>query len=80
MPHIDVLTIAWKEGKGLPFSPFCHFCLAERSSQPYGDYLIGPQMMTDQEIDECADLLIREIESARKKAKRELAKHKRKTV
>ena len=76
MPTINVLTIAWKKGDGLPFNPFCHFYLAEKSSQPYGDCLMSPVMMTDLEVDECADQLIREIQSARKKAKKELAKHK----
>jgi hypothetical protein len=70
---IGVLTIAPQKGQML-FNPRCHFYLATYSEDSQKRILLSPELMTDLEIDESADYLIKEIEKARRKAKRELAR------
>jgi len=78
MAEISVLTVAPKKGD-LPFTPFVHFYLTSHSIDGAGRNLMGPELMTDIEIDETVDQLIEQLEKARKKAKKELHKAKGKT-
>lgn len=72
MAQIDTLLIA--PGKGdQPFAPFVHLWLSEVSRDSEGRELLSPKLMTDREIDESVDKLIRQLEKARKRAKRELS-------
>jgi hypothetical protein len=73
MTKIDVFEVAPEKGK-IPFTPFLHIYLSEHASDSEGRKLLSPQLMTDKEIDEAIDSLIRQLEKVRKKAKSKLKK------
>lgn len=68
---IGVFTVAPRKGDP-PFSPFTHIWLSQHSKDTDGRILLSPQLMTDTEVDESVDWLIKQLEKARKKAKKDL--------
>lgn len=77
MAEISVLTVAPKKNE-VPFPPFVHIYLSCASKDNDGRNLMSPELMTDIEVDETIDYLIKQLEKARKKAKSELMKAKQK--
>ena len=76
MAEISVLTVAPRKGDP-PFTPYVHIYLSQHMTADSGRILLSPQLMTDVEIDESVDWLIKQLEEARKKAKNDLKKKKR---
>jgi hypothetical protein len=77
MAEISVLTVAPKKNEP-PFPPFVHIYLSSHSVDTDGRNLMSPELMTDIEVDETIDYLIKQLEKVRKKAKSELMKTKQK--
>ena len=71
MAEISVFTVAPRKGDP-PFTPYVHIWLSQPSDVIEGKILISPQLMTDREIDESVDWLIKQLERARKMAKKKL--------
>ena len=73
MAKIDILKVSAKKDDP-PFSPFLKITLSEYSSDSAGNVFLSPELMTEKEIDESIDLLMAQLEKARKTAKRKLKK------
>jgi hypothetical protein len=71
MANIDVIEVAPKKGDK-PFTPYLHIDLSEHSSDSEGHILLSPRLMTEKEIDEAIESLIKKLEKARKAAKSKL--------
>jgi hypothetical protein len=76
MAEINVFEVAPKKGD-MPFTPYLHIHLSEYSSDAEGHILLSAQLMTDKEIDEAVDLLLKQLENVRKRAKSKLKKSKK---
>jgi len=73
----DISVFRVEPGKGDP--PCTHYVqiwLSGFSQGPGGRILLSPDLMTDVEVDESVDLLIKQLEKIRKEAKKELHKKK----
>jgi hypothetical protein len=77
MAEIGVCTVAPRKDDP-PFTPFANIWLSQRSADSEGRILLSPQLRTDREIDESVDRLIEQLETVRKKAKKELRETKEK--
>ena len=75
MAAINVFEVAPRKGDK-PFTPFVHIHLSEHQSDSKGHILLSPQLMTDKEIDEAVNSLVKQLENVRKKAKLKLRKAK----
>lgn len=73
MTEINFFGVAPKKGD-IPFRPYLRISLSEHSSDSEGHILLSPELMTDKEIDEAVDLLVKQLENVRKKAKSKLKK------
>jgi hypothetical protein len=62
--------------KSSPFNPYVYVVLSEHVRDSGGNITLTPHLMTEVEIDEAVDLLIKQLEKARNKAKKELQKAK----
>ena len=62
---------SWKKGD-YPVAPFVHISVDFHSEEEDGRILLSPQLVTDNEVDNAVDALIRELEAFRKAAKKEL--------
>ena len=75
MSTFSVITVA--RGKNdPPFNPYVYVVLSEHFKDSGGNITLSPKLMAEVEIDEAVDLLIKQLEKARKKAKKELQKAK----
>lgn len=70
MAKIDAYRVAPQKGD-YPFTPYIYLSISEYSEEN-GKICVSRKLMTDREIDEVVDRLIKQLETARKKAKREL--------
>jgi acyl-CoA reductase-like NAD-dependent aldehyde dehydrogenase len=61
----------WKKGE-YPITPFVHVAVAFHSEAD-GQVLLSPPLMTEKEVDDEVDALVRELEAFRQSAKKELA-------
>lgn len=75
MAEIKVFEVAPKREQ-IPFTPYLHLCVSEYGSDSDGNIFLSSILMTDKEIDEAVDLLISQLENARKTAKTKLNKSK----
>ena len=73
MAEINVFEVAPKKGD-IPFTPYLHIHLSEHASDSEGHILLSARLMTDKEIDEAVDLLLKQLEKVRKRAKSKLKK------
>ncbi len=71
MPEIEVLKIAPRKNEP-PFTPFVQVWLSQHTVDSNGRILLSPELMTDFEIDEAVDFLVKQLEQTRKKAKQAL--------
>jgi hypothetical protein len=78
MSQIDIY--ARKPVKGLPCDPCVNICLTSCTKNVDSPILLSPDLMGDQEVDESVDYLIKQLEAARKKAKRILKKQEEKLL
>jgi len=60
----------WKKGQ-YPVAPFLRLSVGF-SSEKDGNVLLSPQLMTEKEVDETVDGLIKELEEFRRTTKKEL--------
>lgn len=75
MANFSVITVA--RGKNdPPFNPYVYVVLSEYFTDSAGNITLSPNLMAAVEIDEAVDLLIKQLEKARNKAKKELQKAK----
>ena len=70
MAEIHIHRVAPQKGD-LPFNPYIYLWLSG-SLEKNGKMCLTSNLMNDREIDEAVDRLIKQLETARKKAKREL--------
>jgi hypothetical protein len=75
MAIFSVMTKARRKNDP-PFNPYVYVVLSEHFKDPGGNITLTPHLMTEIEIDEAVDLLIKQLEKARNKAKKELQKAK----
>lgn len=75
MAEISVFTIAPRK-EDLPITPYVHIYLSGYSRGDSEEILLSPILMTNVEIDESVDGLIKQLEKAHKKAKKDLQKAK----
>jgi DNA-binding transcriptional regulator/RsmH inhibitor MraZ len=75
MAEISVFKVA-PEKNDLPFNAFIHIWLSQYSEDSKGRILLSAQLMSAVEIDESVNYLIKQLERARVKAKKELQKAK----
>jgi len=61
---------SWKKGQ-LPISPFVSIAVGSHTETD-GHLLLSPQLMTDDEIDNEVEKLVKELEQFRTSAKKEL--------
>jgi hypothetical protein len=73
MANFSVMTKA--PGKiDPPFNPYVYVVLSEHFKDFGGNITLTPHLMTEVEIDEAVDLLIKQLEKTRNKAKKGLQK------
>ena len=75
MANFSVITIARRKNDP-PFNPYVYVVLSEHSKDATGNIMLSAKLMTDVEIDETINLLTKQLEKARNKAKKELQKAK----
>jgi len=75
MENFSVITVARRKNDP-PFNPYVYVVLSEHSKDPTGNIMLSAKLMTEIEIDEAIDLLAKQLEKARNKAKKELQKAK----
>lgn len=73
MANIDVFAVTPKQGD-IPFNPYLHIYLSEHACDSAGFILLSSRLMTNREIDEAVDLLVKQLEEIRKTAKIKLKK------
>lgn len=75
MANFSVITVARRKNDP-PFNSYVYLVLSEHSKDSTGNIMLSAKLMTEVEIDEAIDLLTKQLEKARKKAKKELQKAK----
>lgn len=77
MATLSIITVARRKNDP-PFNPYVYVVLSDYFTDRDNNITLSHYLMTEVEIDETVDLLITQLEKARKKAKKELQKAKEK--
>ena len=76
MSTIDIFKIQ-KVKDNQPIIPVTYLYLSSFAKDDNNNILLSPQLMSDNEIDDFVDSLIRQLEKKRKEAKKEIGRQKR---